>query len=130
MGESIPSLERRRHDIAQRIMGLSDFRPGSVTAVRKKCGKENCCCLDEDHPGHGPHWRLTYKIDGKTYTESLTGGAIEKAEREVAEFRKFQQLSREFVEVNTTICQLRSVDATGRQEKKRPKASKGRLLKR
>jgi hypothetical protein len=129
MAESIQSLERRRNDIAQQIARLGDFRPGSVTAIRKKCGKANCCCTDEGHPGHGPHWRLTYKIDGRTYTESLTGAAIRKAEGEIAEFRKFQELSREFVEVNTAICQLRPVDSTGLQEKKRPKASKRKLPK-
>jgi len=130
MVESIQSLERRRNEIAQQIGELGDFRPGSVTAIRKKCGKANCCCLDEEHPGHGPHWRLTYKRDGRTYTESLTGAAIQKAEGEIAEFRKFQRLSREFVEVNTAICQLRSVDTAGQQEKKRPKASKRKWPKR
>jgi len=122
--ESIQSLERRRNDIAQQIGQLGDFRPGSVAAIRKKCGKANCCCLGEEHPGHGPHWRLTYKRAGRTYTESLTGAAIQKAEGEIAEFRKFQRLSRELVEINTAICQLRSVDEASRQKKKRPTAFK------
>jgi len=127
MTEPIQGLERRRNEIAQQIAGLGDLRPGSVTAIRKKCGKANCCCLNEDHPGHGPHWRLTYKVDGKTQTESLVGEAIQKAESEVAEFRKFQQLSREFIEINTRICKLRPLNASGRQEKKRRKLSKRRL---
>ena len=110
MRETIEDLERRRHNIAQQIGGLGDFRPGSVTSIWKKCGKTNCCCLDESHPGHGPHWRLTYKVEGKTYSESLTGDAIRKAEAEISEFRRFQQLSRDLVEVNTTICQMRSVE--------------------
>jgi hypothetical protein len=130
MTEAIQGLERRRNEIAQQIAGLGDLRPGSVTAIRKKCGKANCCCLDEEHPGHGPHWRLTYKVDGRTQTESLTGGAIHKAEDEIAEFRKFQQLSHEFVEINTRICQLRPVEASAGEEKKRPKPSKGKSHKR
>src|SRR5262245_13944595 len=113
MTQTIEDLERRRHHIAQQIAGLGDFRPGSVTSIRKKCGKTNCCCLEESHPGHGPHWRLTYKVEGKTYSESLTGDAIRKAENEIAEFRRFQQLSREFVEVNTAICQMRSAERQG-----------------
>lgn len=117
MAETIDDLERRRHEIAQQIAGLGDFRPGSVTSIRKKCGKAKCCCLEESHPGHGPHWRLTYKVDRKSYTESLTGEAIRKAEDEIAEFRRFQQLSREFVEVNTAICQRRSADRKGAVKK-------------
>ena len=58
-------------------------------------------CHRPRDPGHGPNLRLTYKWRGKTVTESLpTPAAVRKAEREVAEFRRFQQLSREFVEVN------------------------------
>jgi hypothetical protein len=35
---------------------------------------------------------------------------MRKAEREVAEFRKFQQLTREFVEVNAEVCRLRPIE--------------------
>ncbi len=80
-------------------------------------------------PPHGPNFRLTYKVEGKTLSESLpTPAAIRKAEREVAEFRKFQELSREFVETNTAICRLRPVEEepATEQEKKRRKRSGGR----
>jgi len=124
MGETVQGLERRRNEIVQQIAGLGDLRPGCVTSIRKKCGKSNCCCVEADHPGHGPHWRLTYKSEGRTQTESLTGDAIEKAEGEIAEFRRFQQFSREFVEVNTRLCRLRAVEGPAQQEKKRRKRSK------
>ena len=65
-------------------------------------------------------------MDGKTVSESLpTPAAIRKAEREVAEFRKFQQLTREFVETNAEICQLRPIedDPQMDQEKKRQRRS-------
>jgi hypothetical protein len=126
MAETLHSLERRRSEIAQEIAGLGDLRPGSVTAIHKKCGKPGCCCTGEDHPGHGPHWRLTYKSRGRSLTESLTGTAIRKAEGEIAEFRRFQQLSREFVEISTRICQLRPAASDGVQEKKRQTRSSKR----
>ena len=41
----------------------------------------------------------------------LTGtAAVRKAEREIAEFRKFQRLTEAFVEVNQQICQQRPVE--------------------
>ena len=65
--------------------------------------------------GHGPHLRLTYKVTGKTVTESLPNpAAIGKAEREIAEFRKLQSLHKEFVEVNGQICQIRPPEAEPR----------------
>lgn len=125
MAGSIQGLERRRGDIVQEIGGLGDLRPGSITAVRKRCGKAGCCCAEPEHLGHGPQWRLTYKSGGKTHTQSLTGAVkIQKAEREIAEFRRFQQLSREFVEVSTRLCQLRPDEPVAPEEKKRPKRSK------
>jgi hypothetical protein len=67
--------------------------------------------------------RLTHKRRGKTLTEALpTPTAVRKAEQEVAEFRKYQKLGRELVEVSEQICRLRPVEETlTAQEKKRRK---------
>jgi hypothetical protein len=64
---------------------------------------------------------LTYKVQGKTVTESLpTPAAQKKVEREIAEFRHFEQLIREFIEVNAEICRARPVEQPPvSQEKKR-----------
>ena len=87
MPDSLPELERRRADLLAQISRLSDFRPGSITATQGRCGNPNCHCHKPGEPGHGPTLRLTYKIEGKTITESFaTPAAQRKAEREVAEF--------------------------------------------
>ncbi len=65
MTDSIQSLEHRRKQPVRQNRRIGRLSSRSVTAIRKKCGKANCCCLEEQHPGHGPHWRLTYKIKGK-----------------------------------------------------------------
>ena len=120
MSESLQTLERKRADVLQRIASLGDLRPGSLTTTQGKCGKAECCCKQPDHPGHGPHWRITYKVEGKTKSESLyEDAAIKKAEREIDEFRRYQQLSREFVELSTRICRARPMEMTDPQEKKR-----------
>jgi hypothetical protein len=124
MTESLQALERKRAAIVEKIAALGDLRPGSLTTTQGKCGKAECCCKQPDHPGHGPNWRITYKADGKTRTESLyEEAAIHKAEKEIQEFRRFQQLSREFVDLSTQICRVRSVEVRGPQEKKRRKPS-------
>jgi hypothetical protein len=124
MSESLPVLERKRAAILEKMVALGDLRPGSLTTTQGKCGKAECCCKQPDHPGHGPHWRITYKVDGKTRSESLyEEAAIRKTEREIEEFRRFQQLSREFVDLSTQICRARGVEAEERQEKKRRKLS-------
>src|ERR1700733_2505293 len=108
---SLLDLAQRREVIAQQMTQLGDLRPGSVTGTSGRCGKPGCRCHQPGEPPHGPNFRLTYKVEGKTLSDSLpTPAAIRKAKREVAEFRKFQELSREFVETNTAICRLRPVE--------------------
>lgn len=50
---------------------------------------------------HRSSLRLTHKHKGGTVAEALsTPAAVRKAAREVAEFRRFQEIGHEFVEVN------------------------------
>lgn len=125
MSDSLPHLEVRRAGLIDQIAQLGDFRPGSISATRGRCGNPKCHCHQPDDSGHGPNLRLTYKVDGKTVTETFPSVAAQrKAEREIAGFRNYQQLSRELVVTNEKICRARSVEDTlTPQEKKRPKPS-------
>jgi hypothetical protein len=121
----ISTLEQRRSSLLQQISDLGDFRPGSITGTGGRCGNPGCHCHRDNDPGHAPHSRLTYKVDGKSVTESFASPAAQrKTEAEVAAFRQYQQLSRSFVDVNEQICRARPVqDTLTPQEKKRPKPS-------
>ena len=121
-----PADLERRETIAQQIAQLGDLRPGSVTSTSGRCGKPGCRCHQPGRPSHGPNFRLTYKVGGKSISESLpTPATINRVEREVEEFRKFQRLSREFVQTNTDLCRSRMAEPEPQteQEKKRPKRS-------
>ena len=129
MPENLPSLVHDRTKVLQQISQLSDLRPGSVSSVLRRCGKPNCHCAQPKDPGHGPHLQLTYKVDGKTVTEALPSpAAVQKAQREIAEFRKFEQLSKDLIQVNHQICRQRAVEedepeSWTPQEKKRLRRS-------
>lgn len=124
MPDSLTALEDTRADLLQQFQNLGDLRPGSVTAVVRRCGKPTCHCALPGNPGHGPQFRLTRKVEGKTVTESFSSpAAFRKAKREIEEFHHFQNLSAEVVAVNEQICRLRPIgeEASGwtAQEKKR-----------
>ena len=126
MPDSLPLLESRRTELLRSLANLKDMRPGSVVGAVFRCGKPTCHCARPQDPGHGPNLRLTYKWHGKTVTEALpTPAAVRKAEREIAEFRDYQRLGRELVEVNEKICRLRPVEeeTLNEQEKKRQRSS-------
>jgi len=128
MPEPLPVLEAQRTTIQRQISLLGDMRAGSITPTGGRCGNSRCHCHQQNDPGHGPFHRLTRKVEGKTVTETFpTPAALRKAEREVAEYHRFRELSRDLVEINEQICRLRPVEETlTPEEKKRPKRSNPR----
>jgi hypothetical protein len=109
--DSLAALEGQKEVLLRKISQLGDFRPGSVTTTTGRCGNPHCHCHRPQDPGHGPNFRLTYKEKGKTVTESFASPAARrKTEREIEEYRRWQQLSREFVEVNASLCRLRPAE--------------------
>jgi hypothetical protein len=109
--DSLAALESQKAGLVRKISELSDFRPGSITTTTGRCGHPGCHCHRPNDPGHGPNFRLTYKANGKTVTESFASPAARrKTEREIEEYRRWQQLSREFVEVNARLCRLRPAE--------------------
>jgi hypothetical protein len=125
MPDSLLDLEKRRSKALAEISALGDFRRGSISATGGRCGTPNCHCHKPDDPGHGPNLRLTYKVEGKTVTQSFPNPAAQrKAEREISTFRTYQDLSRSLIETNEKICRARPVEDTlTSQEKKRRKRS-------
>src|ERR1019366_2900993 len=122
MPDSLVDLEKRRSAVQVEMAQLGDMRAGSITGTGGTCGNSNCHCHKPGDPGHGPYYRLTRKVNGKTVTEvfsSPTG--LAKAQREVAERRRFRELSDHLLDVNEQICELRPVTepAPSAQEKKR-----------
>ena len=125
MPESLTALEQQRAAILQEMVRLPDFRSGSITTTRGTCGKPTCRCHQPNQPGHGPNWRLTRKVEGKTVTETFaTPVELRKAQREVEAFHRFRQLAQRLLDVNETICRARPVEESlTPQEKKRRRPS-------
>ena len=125
MPEPLATLEQKRISLLRQISELGDFRPGSITGTGGRCGDHNCHCHRPNDPGHAPHPRPTYKLDGKTVTESFsTPAAQRKRNLRSRPFVKYQDLSRSFVLVNEQICRGRPVEERlTPEEKKRRKPS-------
>jgi len=128
LSESLTVLEQQRSAILGRIINLGDFRSGSIGAITGRCGKPDCRCHKPGQPGHGPNYRLTRKVNGKTISETFASAAeLRKAQREVEAFHLFRQLNRDLLAVNEKICRARPVEESlTEQEKKRPKRSSAR----
>jgi hypothetical protein len=124
---SLASLEQQRSALQSQLADLGDFRAGSITGTGGRCGNPRCHCHGANDPGHGPYYRLTRKVQGKTVTETFsTETALRKAQREVEEYHRFRRLSQELLEVNEQICRLRPplAELLRGEKKKRLKRSK------
>ena len=128
MADTLPALESQRFEIHRKISALGDMRTGSITTTGGRCGHPNCHCRKDGDPGHGPFYRLTRKLAGKTVTETFASpAALKKAQGEVAEFHRFRELSQSLVAVNEEICQARPVEDNWTPlEKKRRRPSNGK----
>ena len=124
MPDTLSALEEDRSKLLEEFRRLGDLRPGSITAVVRRCGKPSCHCAKPNDTGHDPQFRLTRRVAGKSVTESFPNpAALRKAQQEVAEFHRFRKLGENLVGINEKICALRPVEQQPggwtRQEKKR-----------
>lgn len=124
-GPSLPELEQQRAQLYRRLAATGDLRPGSLNPTYRKCGKSNCACARPGHPGHGPRWLWTRSAGGKTRTRQLSAGELDKVRAELANYKRFVELSEQIVEVNEAICEARPVAGLADGPREGPSGEKG-----
>lgn len=108
MLEALEVLEQRRQQLYQQLQAVGDFRPGMISANFRKCGKPSCGCAEPGQRGHGPQYLWNTSFGGKSQAQNVRlGPELEKVERELENYQRFQQLCAELVAVNLKICQRR-----------------------
>ena len=125
-GLDLAGLEARRAALFAELAQVGDFRRGSLNAVRRRCGKPNCVCAGQGHPGHGPQYNLTRWAGGKTVNVRVRPGLeLDKVTREVAAWARFQVLVEAIAEVSEAICAVRPVAAATADPAPGPSGEKG-----
>ena len=103
---SIEELTRRRDSLREALAEVGDVRPGTLVEITRKCGKPTCRCARPGEPGH-PGWALMRQVRGRTVTRGVPRAALELTEAQIAEYKRFRDLSREFVEASEALCRAR-----------------------
>jgi hypothetical protein len=126
--QSLDELQRERSRVQLALTEIDDLRPGSLVERFRKCGKPTCHCAKPDSPGHGPSYSLTREVEGKTLTKIIPSDAVEQTQRQIAEYRRFRNLARDFVEVSEKVCdaQLHAATGSASPELKKNGARRGR----
>jgi hypothetical protein len=122
---SLSELEQQRAQLYARLAATGDFRPGSVNATYRKCGKPNCACARPGHRGHGPRWLWTRSAGGRTRSRQLAAAEVDKVRAELANYQEFTALAGQIVEVNEAICEARPADPAAPVSPAGPAGEKG-----
>jgi len=112
----IRQLEARRLAILEEIRSIDSMRRGTVQEqffqIRRKGSKELT--------RQGPYYIWTRSEGGKTVSQRLTSAeAVEQTRADVAAYKRFQALCREYMEVTSQMGVRKRTTA---QEKKRFKS--------
>jgi hypothetical protein len=119
MPPSLEELQRERSRLQVALTQVGDLRPGSLVPRFRKCGKPTCHCAQPDSPGHGPSYSLTREVEGKTVTKIIPPAAVEQTQQQIAEYRRFRELTRDFLVVSEKVCdaQLQATATSGEVKK-------------
>lgn len=123
--QPLADLEEQRARLFEQLAAMGDFRPGSVHATYRRCGKASCACAQEGHPGHGPRYLWTRSAAGKTRSRQLSGAELEKVRREVSGYKEFVAVSEQIVEVSEAICEARPAAAAASGPPEEPSGERG-----
>jgi hypothetical protein len=107
MNDKLILLEEKRIILIKKFKKLGRFRRGTIVVRYRKCGKQHCVCKKPGHIGHGPYYEWNTTIKGKSFAKNLTiGSELQKYKEETDNYIKYQELQKEFLQVNEEICNL------------------------
>lgn len=85
-------IERRIGKIKQALTELGDMRPGSLSTQTRSWG--------------GQYRQLSYTHLGKGHTEYVPPHRVRDVKRQLANYRKFRELTQEWVNLALELCKL------------------------
>jgi hypothetical protein len=56
MQKTLEVLQQQKMEILKKLADIGNFRRGTISVNYRKCGKKNCVCAQQEHPGHGPQY--------------------------------------------------------------------------
>jgi len=110
MQKTLEVLQQQKMEILKKLADIGNFRRGTISVNYRKCGKKNCVCAQQGHPGHGPQYLWSTTLKGKSYTKNLTlGPQLQKYKEEIGNYHQFQRLCEKIIGINEEICNLQPV---------------------
>lgn len=88
------AIERKIQRIKRDLAKLGDMRPGSLSLQTRNWGGQYC--------------QLSYTHRGKGHTEYVPKKRQKEVQRQTANYKKFRELTKEWVELAVQLCKLKT----------------------
>jgi hypothetical protein len=92
MKTRIQALERSIQRTKRALADLGRMRPGSLSVQRRKWG--------------GQYGQLSYTHRGQGHTEYIPQQQRQAVERQLANYKRFRELTREWIDLEIALCKL------------------------
>lgn len=103
--DKLKEAQAKRKELLNEIGELGEMRRGSVVEQYYEVTNQGGEVVRQ-----GPYFLYSYKDQGKTVSRRLSGpGEAQRVREEIEEFRRFEQLSAQLVEISQRICDLKAV---------------------
>jgi hypothetical protein len=120
--DKLEAMEARRKAIIKELAAITRMRRGSVVEQYYEVKRR-----DGTVARQGPYYLYSYKEGGKTVSRRLTGpGEAERCREEIGQFRRFERLSAELIEVSQGLCDLTPAAAVPDDPKKKLRRPSGK----
>ena len=87
------AIERKIEKVKRNLAKLGPMRPGSLTVQTRSWGGEYC--------------QLSYTHQGKGHTQYVPEKNRKEVERQLANYRKFRELTQLWVQLGIELCTLK-----------------------
>lgn len=105
MAEPNQADEQAQAALAGRLAEVGFALPGTLLEVAHVCGKPNCRCAGDPPRPHGPYYRWTRKIDGKTVTRRLTAEQMARYGKWFENAKRIRALVAELEELSLRVAE-------------------------
>lgn len=107
MKPSITTLEKKLTGLKQKIVGIGDIRPGSLSKQYNVCGSPSCRCKANPPQKHGPYFKITATRKGKSSCRFVKEEELPIIEDQLKNFKRLRTLVDEWIELGSQIADMR-----------------------
>ncbi len=100
MENKLKSIEKNIITIKNKINGIGELRPGSLSKQYNVCGKQNCKCKDPKNPQrHGPYYQISYSRKGKSSSVFVREEFLSEAKTQLSNYKQLMELVSTWVDL-------------------------------